>query len=387
VQHDWHMDLQNALKNGGGKSTFWFSFHKSGQSTHGHINADISPQGITLDCGDTNFKTQFKPEINKCIKLISGENTEYVFQSPSSSASPLKKMSNCINISPGGELGVCGGNDGALGVFETSDFGIRREFAGHVGDILTCRFFPSGQVILSGGSDLQLKIWSVTEGFCAATCKGHSGGILGTSIVDKGKNIISCSRDGTARLWECASQACLAVLTQEDKAINHCFLCTSPSVSTSNRQLDPREVGTDGKLLLLACENGSLIGVDLISQKEAFRVNCGSAVNSCMALNDTTYLAGTQDGIVYEFSASKLNSPMQAIHYSNAAITSLDFGNSSTEFCAGTADGLCYYWDTQYQKCTKFFTGPDVEPITSLSTNRGTVYTSSRDGFIRKYTK
>lgn len=61
---------------------------------------------------------------------------------------------------------------------------------GHVGDVLSCRFFPSGEVVLSAGSDLQMKIWSVSDGVSPATLKGHTGGVTDTAIVSRGRNVL-----------------------------------------------------------------------------------------------------------------------------------------------------------------------------------------------------
>jgi proteasomal ATPase-associated factor 1 len=124
--------------------------------------------------------------------------------------------------------------------------------------------------VLSGGSDIQLRIWSAVEGYCAAICKGHTAGILGTGIIDRGRNIIctllvtscsrllACSRDGTARLWDCSSQDTIAVFAKESAPLNDCFIVQNVNSLPTSREIDSKEVGTDGKLVLLACENGNV---------------------------------------------------------------------------------------------------------------------------------
>jgi hypothetical protein len=41
--------------------------------------------------------------------------------------------------------------------------------------------------------------------------------------------------------------------------INDCIICKTPFSVPTERQPDPREYGTDGKLALLGCESGRVI--------------------------------------------------------------------------------------------------------------------------------
>jgi proteasomal ATPase-associated factor 1 len=308
------------------------------------------------------------------------------FQCPLASLRAIHdgKPVNCLNVSPHGELGVSGGNDGSLKVWETGTGAVRRDLKGHVGDILVCKFFPSSQVVLSGGSDVQLKIWSALDGTCAATIRGHSGGILDVDMVDRGRNIVSCSRDGTVRMWECGSQSQVAQLAQLGKPVNSVCVCTNPAPAEATSQPDSREYGTEGRMILLASDDASVRGIDLRNRKEIFCATNPTPMSRVTCIKEFTIAAGSQDGIVSVWDWRETSRPLHRFRRTTAEITSLDYFGGD-QLSVATADGLFFLWDLRNASAGRDFTGPDYEPITSTSISSGNAFSSSRDGFIRKY--
>ncbi|KAH8857527.1 Proteasomal ATPase-associated factor 1 [Schistosoma japonicum] len=137
---------------------------------------------------------------------------------------PCSHLSS-FDVSPSGEHFIASFTGSSVNLYESETWEVRRSLEGHVGDILTCKFFPSGLVALTGGSDMQLKIWCLITGRCAATLsskstevgyddktepRGHRAGILDTAIVDRGRNITSIDRLGWLRLWDVATQTCIS---------------------------------------------------------------------------------------------------------------------------------------------------------------------------------
>jgi proteasomal ATPase-associated factor 1 len=301
-----------------------------------------------------------------------------------------KKPINCLDISIHGTLCVSGSNNGELKIWDINDGTIMRELKGHIGDILTCKFFPSGQVIVSGGSDFQLKIWDIHDGECAAILKGHVGGILDVGIIDRGRNIISTSRDGTARLWECASQTTISVIGKIDKPINSCYICKntfSSHFSDIERKIDPRESGTSDKLVLLGCEDGTLKGIDLRTIKEIFSNNCNSAVNCCCSsIDNNIFIAGNHEGFIYIWDIHNLNKPLNIMKFDQlSSILQIKPTENNYQFWISSADGLCFLCDLSTNQIIKEFTGSDFEPIYTISINKDIIVTGGRDSYIRKY--
>jgi len=190
IQWDW----RDALRNPGGKA--WISCSRINQPTvYGElvahkpaVNAD-SNETITIQESEGFAVKNIKK--NSLTLSYLGERSTTKFVSPSTVFPNLHKKSvRCIDISPGGALGVSSGDDGTLLIWDTSSGVLRHSLEGHISDVNTCRFFPSGKVVLSGGADLRLKIWSAEDGSCPVTLKGHTGGVVDTAVVDRGRNIL-----------------------------------------------------------------------------------------------------------------------------------------------------------------------------------------------------
>ncbi|XP_040433636.1 proteasomal ATPase-associated factor 1 isoform X2 [Cygnus olor] len=142
---------------------------------------------------------------------------------------------------------------------------------------LLCRCWHPG----SGASGLAAECvrlpWEMScswplSAFCAVSERGLSfgAGILDTAVVDRGRNVLSCSRDGTARLWDCGKSACLAVVADCGSPVNGIAVgAADNSVNLGAPEKTPseREIGTEGKILLLAREDKKLQGVGLQSRQ------------------------------------------------------------------------------------------------------------------------
>ncbi|XP_022089924.1 proteasomal ATPase-associated factor 1-like [Acanthaster planci] len=290
-----------------------------------------------------------------------------------------------LDISSGGALGVSSDSNDALRVWQTSDGTVRRELKGHFGEVITCRFFPSGIVVLTGGLDRQIKIWSAEDGSCPVTIRGHSGGVSCTAIVDRGRNIITGSRDGTARLWNCGNSKCLATVHTVKGFINACAVSgVSDSIDLGKPVKPPaeEEVGTAGKLLLLATESGDLIGVGLHSRKKIFQVKGPAAFNCCAFLPNDRVIGGCQDGTVHIVDIRNHSQPAKILRKTSSPILCIQAHKNG--FIAGTADGSCFLLDLETDDWLEL-TGSDCDPIYALCCHGNTLYTACRDGIIRKY--
>ena len=88
---------------------------------------------------------------------------------------------------------------------------------------------------------------------------------------------MSCSRDGTVKLWDCGMSKCLGSIDEIGGGmLNACALeASDPSVDLGQPSESPseREVSTEGKMLLLACENATLQAYGLQSRKKVLISN------------------------------------------------------------------------------------------------------------------
>ncbi|XP_063807246.1 proteasomal ATPase-associated factor 1 isoform X1 [Pseudophryne corroboree] len=381
IQSDWSQSLRKA------EGEAWVSCKIADKPTiYGSLKCDrIGPDGIPQITSTEEFSVR---GITKKSLLVScpAENVTSRFLAPYTSFSRVHEKSvTCLDVSSGGGLGVSTSTDGSMKIWQTNNGETRRVLEGHVYDVNCCMFFPSGMVVLSGGMDAQVKIWSVEDASCPVTFKGHKGGILDLAVVDRGRNVVSCSRDGTARLWDCGRSSCLAVVADCGVPINGLSLgLADNTVNLGAPETTPsdREIGTEGKLLLLAREDKKLEGVSLQSRQSVFEFDGSDAFNCCTFLSSLIILGGSQDGSIYQLDIRNTKVPVQTVCKSGAPVLSLTPFREG--FIASQGDGTCFIIQQDSDHLLEL-TEPDCDPVYKIAVSEKLVYTCCRDGIIRKY--
>ncbi|KAF2974219.1 hypothetical protein EK904_013677 [Melospiza melodia maxima] len=191
------------------------------------------------------------------------------------------------------------------------------------------------------------------------------GSILDTAVVDRGRNVLSCSRDGTARLWDCGQSSCLGTVADCGSPVNGIAVgAADSSLNLGSPESPPseREVGTEGKMLLLAREDKKLQGVGLQSRQPVFLFMGSDAFNCCTFLSSTYILAGTQDGNIYQ----------------------LDVRNTKDGFIASQGDGTCFIVQQDLDYVLDL-TEADCDPVYKVASWEKEIYTCCRDGTVRRY--
>ncbi|XP_071113260.1 proteasomal ATPase-associated factor 1-like [Haliotis cracherodii] len=384
LQSDWQYSLREE------KGRAWITYKGTNcPSVHGHLDTQgMSREGVPEVTGTDGFSVQNITKYTLTARY-SGElgSLTRKFVAPQISFSAIHKQNKsvpCIDVTAGG-LGVSCDSENKLLVWQTSDGEVRRRLEGHMGDVYTCQFFPSGVVLLSGGADMQMKIWSVETGKCAATLRGHTAGILETAVVDRGRNIVSCGRDGTAKLWDVGQSSVLTTFKDCGGIVNSCAVeVTENSIDLGAPDNPPseREVSTEGRMLLLGCENATLQGYGLRSRQKIFELDCHSAVNVVTFLSDVQAVCGTQDGHLTVVDIRNVRVPVKEWQESRSAILSLLPHKQG--FFASTGDGSCFFVDER-QETRVELTGADCDPVYGTACDGSHVYTSCRDGAIRRY--
>jgi len=315
-----------------------------------------------------------------------------------------------LDVTDGG-LGVSSSSVGELNVWTTSNGEVRRRLEGHIDAVYTTRFFPSGTVILSGGADFRLRIWSAESGKCAATLVGHRGAINDLAIVERGRNVISAGNDGAVKLWDVGRSACLH--SYDDLGVG---VINGVSLGVADRRSggevspgeDQREVGTEGKFLIVAGEGsgagigngdgggGKVAGLVLKSREKFFELPTPSPVNACLAIDDRTFAYGLQDGTLAVADVRNLRASLHVEKESRGAVLHLQPFRSGGVLVS-TQDGSTLYVpnkvfssaspaDGNAGPTLMELTGPDSDPAYRCSTQgRNVVYTACRDGNVRKY--
>lgn len=379
IQSNWN----EALREVNGDA--WVTCKTRGQpGIHGKLkqtgfNADGTVAASASDRFRVNGITK-----NSITIAHTDPNCQTSFIAPTTAFACIHQKSvPCLDVTSG-HLGVSASGTSELRVWDTRTGEVRRELEGHVWDVYTCRFFPSGVVVLSGGADMQLKIWSAETGKCPVTLKGHTAAILDTCIVDQGRNVISVAKDGTARLWDCGKSACLGTLAELPGDCINCCALGPVAVDLGHREepANEREVATDGKLLVVGSEAGTLRGIGVHARKTVFEHKSVAAINCCCFLGQNRFLFGTQDGNVSLIDVRKTREP--AVTWANSSSPVLCMLPYKQGFMVGRADGSCSF-EALDGDGSFSLTGPDCEPVYHIASDGGSLYTACRDSEIRKY--
>jgi len=319
-----------------------------------------------------------------------------------------------LDVTEGG-LGVSAATNGELNIWTTNNGEVRRRLEGHVDSVYAARFFPSGTVVLSGGADFRLKIWSVETGKCAATLLGHRGAINAIGVVERGRNVLSGGMDGAVKLWDVGRTATLHSFDGLGLgAINDLSIGVADRQSGGELTADQneREVGTEGKFVIVAGEGagsfglslgdgdvggGKVAGLVLKSREKFFELPTPSAVNACLAIDDRTFAYGLQDGTFAVADVRNIKSSLHVEKESRGAILHLQPFRAGG-FLVSTQDGSTFYVPNKvFTSATPAsggaddvtimeLTGPDTDSVYKIATHgNNVVYTACRDGMIRKY--
>ncbi|XP_031751960.1 proteasomal ATPase-associated factor 1 isoform X3 [Xenopus tropicalis] len=371
IQGDWDQVLREA------EGEVWVSCKIPGKPT---IRGSLTSKGISSDevpevTASEEFVVQ---EVTKNRITVScpEENISCTFLSPYASFSHIhEKNVSYLDISSGGDLGVSSSTDQTF----------KSVLEGHTRDVFSCKFFPSGQEVLSGGLDSLVKVWSVNDGSCLVTMKGHRGSILDIAVVADGQNVISSGQDGTARLWDSAQGACIAVVDDSYSPINAIAVAevgNAVNLGSPKETPSSREVGTEGKLVVLAREDKSLEGVSLHSRQSVFDFDGSDAFNCCTFISSVGVLAGGLDGNIIHVDIRNPKSAVETVSWSETPVLSLvPFRDT---YVASYGNGTCYIPLKGSEQVLQL-TGPNRQPVFQVAAWKKLVYTCCRDGFIRKY--
>ncbi|NWZ85557.1 PAAF1 factor, partial [Poecile atricapillus] len=339
-----------------GKPTLYGSVTRRGLSSdgvpdivasEGFVVGEVTKKSILVSC----------PHENACTKFLA----------PYTSFCRIHQKSiTCLDISSGGGLGVSASTDGTMKIWQAANGEIRVRASGL--DVLCFQLGKLGAFLCQ----YKHSLW-------------FYAGILDTAIVDRGRNVLSCSRDGTVRLWDCGKSACLGIIADCGSPVNGIAVGTadnSLNLGSPEKPPSEREVGTEGKILLLAREDKKLQGVGLQSRQPVFLFVGSDAFNCCTFLSSTYILAGTQDGNIYQLDVRNTNAPVQVIHRSGAPVLSLLPYRDG--FIASQGDGTCFIVQQDLDYVLDL-TEADCDPVYKVASWEKEIYTCCRDGIVRRY--
>ncbi|KAK2155499.1 hypothetical protein LSH36_238g02048 [Paralvinella palmiformis] len=204
---------------------------------------------------------------------------------------------------------------------------------------------------LAVSSDMQgnVNVWTTNNGEVRRQLCGHYGDVYTCRFFPSGVVILTGGADTQLKIWSAETGQCIN---------DTCVVERGRNIVSVSR---------DGTARIWDCGSQTCVGVlgDL-----------GGIVNGCsLGVTDREI-----DLLQPEQRPS--NCPLQHIHESRAAILSLLPYRRG--LFISTGDGSCFYISEDY-KTDLELTGPDCDPVYRVVSDGSYLYSSCRDGLIRKY--
>lgn len=167
-------------------------------------------------------------------------------------------------------------------------------------------------------------------------------------------------------------------------------------------EMNEREIGTVGKLLIIAREDFKVTGIAVGSRKEVFNFPLPSPGSCVISTGPNTFAVGCQQGEIMTFDIRKPTPSIRQIvgatktpilclmmHPRSPKLNRPGIEDFSRSFWAAKSDGTCVLINPTFtlDTPTRFvqLTGPDCDPIYQMKHDGNYIYTACRDKQIRKY--
>ena len=97
---------------------------------------------------------------------------------------------------------LSGGADKTVRLYDASNGGELRQFAGAEGSVYSVAFHPQGQLIAGCGIDKKVRLWNVISGQPANTLAGHTDDVYRVQFNPAGTRLLSIGYAGSLRIWD-----------------------------------------------------------------------------------------------------------------------------------------------------------------------------------------
>jgi proteasomal ATPase-associated factor 1 len=239
---------------------------------------------------------------------------------------------------------------------------------------------------------------------------------------------VSCGRDGKVKLWDCSTAGCITDVYTASSEIECCDLQQLSLGDVGDHggrgglTLDDGigvEVGTAGKLVVVAESTGQMRAVDLRSRAVAAVCAVGDGVpvtRCCFGLGGsggevggTTAFSGTAGGLVAVWDLRSTDTPLATFHNHDSPVTALTALSRSAGVgagggvVAGYEDGVCSVWEhitgtsggcdggasgsasSGASSRGVSLSGLDIDKVQTILTDEGKAMVAGADGSIRFY--
>lgn len=223
-------------------------------------------------------------------------------------------------FSPDGSRIAVSSSDGAVSVYNTSDWAKISVLKGHTRGISDVDFSPiDNNVLATCSDDLTIRLWFINEQKCFKILRKHTYHVTTVRFTSKGNVLISGSADETITIWD----------IKLGKTIKTLAAHADPILSLS--------ISSDSTIIVSASYDGLMRLFDL---------------ETGQCLKTLTYNS-TSHGTATASTNDVLNFP----------ISNVELSPNDKYILSSSLDGMIRLWDYMENRVLKTYTGPDGEPI------------------------
>jgi len=111
-----------------------------------------------------------------------------------------------VAFSPDGRLVAAGSHgEGSVKIWDLGTKRMHSRLYRGLNGVLAIAFSPDGKTLAAGSTDNLLTLWDVATGSPRATLKGHDDWIVSLGFSANGRTLASSSREGRVKLWDAAT--------------------------------------------------------------------------------------------------------------------------------------------------------------------------------------
>ena len=136
-----------------------------------------------------------------------------------------------VEFSPQGDLLAGAGKDGAVLVWETSNWRLVRRIEASRTEVNVAAFSPDGQAIATVDDEGRLKLWETATGRCLLERPAHDGDAVVARFTHDGRTIVTGGRDdGLIKLWDRSSGRMLHAFRASERELEGALFSPDGSI-------------------------------------------------------------------------------------------------------------------------------------------------------------
>jgi WD40 repeat protein len=271
-----------------------------------------------------------------------------------------------VDMTPDGKIGISGGDDHTLRVWELDTGRCLHTLTGHHQEILSISMTPDGKIAVSGSKDETLHVWNLITGQCVRTLDALGAYTAGVRITPDANIAISRCENDELHVWDLSIGKCkLALKGHEDRII-----CA--------------DLTPDGKTAISGSRDNTVRVWDLVTGKCIHTLEGHTTWVSCVKLTPDGKTAVSGGGKLLQVWDLISGRCLRTLKGHQGTILGIGLVPDGRFAVSGSADMTVRVWDLASGQCLRTLEGhgDKVESI-SLSADGRIALSGSKDGLLR----